>query len=535
MATYNGDAHNNSVSSGAADEPVTVGPATPLISTNAQPTTGAVGSQVADQATVSGGESPSGTVTFKLYDNPSGTGTPLYTDANEPLSNGTAQSGSYTVTSTGTDYWVATYNGDADNNSVSSGAADEPVTIGPATPSISTSAQPSSTTVGGAVADQATVSGGDSPSGTVTFTLYDNSAGTGPALFTSTKSLVGGTATSASYTTTSDRHGLLGGDLQRRRQQQLGQQCTGGEPVSITTASKLADLSITMSGPTSAADGSSFTEKVTVKNAGPANAGNVLTTVIVPTGLTVTNTGGGQLVAGTTYWTANQIAAGGQASYTVTFKVGAHAGGTALIPAGTASLANPDPNYANNVTATTVRLGAAGPQAQVARLRNPLPRNQRLAAYLRALTRPHHASRRQHHGGRSGRMRASNGHRAQSKHQECRRVRACDRAAPVPPSSRPDTSQATRAANDPGSVKPADPLEISDPCSAIASPTDVDETFEDDVRHSGPPADEEREPRREQRQRSRNVTNEQQSRGKRKTYREAEAPAEPIDSEITTA
>ncbi|MGA9859813.1 MAG: hypothetical protein WBQ18_18255, partial [Solirubrobacteraceae bacterium] len=157
---------------------------TPSISTSQQPPAVTVGGQVADQATVSGGASPSGTVTFKLYDNSSGSGTPLYTDANESLSNGTAHSGSYTVTSTGTDYWVATYNGDAHNNSVSSGAAEEPVTVGPATPLISTNAQPTTGAVGSQVDDQATVSGGESPSGTVTFKLYDNPRGTGTPLYT---------------------------------------------------------------------------------------------------------------------------------------------------------------------------------------------------------------------------------------------------------------------------------------------------------------------------------------------------------------
>jgi hypothetical protein len=38
-------------------------------------------------------------------------------------------SAGYTATATGTDYWVATYNGDSNNTPVTSGAASEPVTI----------------------------------------------------------------------------------------------------------------------------------------------------------------------------------------------------------------------------------------------------------------------------------------------------------------------------------------------------------------------------------------------------------------------
>src|SRR5207248_7698790 len=71
---------------------------------------------------------PTGTVTFNLYDNPSGTGSPLFTDT-EPLSNGSATSASYTPSLAGTYYWVATYSGDARNNPASSGTAHEPVVV----------------------------------------------------------------------------------------------------------------------------------------------------------------------------------------------------------------------------------------------------------------------------------------------------------------------------------------------------------------------------------------------------------------------
>jgi hypothetical protein len=144
---------------------------------------------------------PTGTVTFTLYNNPNGTGTPLFTDT-ETLSGGTATSKGYTTTATGTDYWVATYNGDGNFGAVSSGAAAEPVTISTATPTISTVQQPASATVGTSIKDQATVSGGDSPTGTVTFTLYGNPNGTGTPLFTDTETLSGGTAASAGYTAT---------------------------------------------------------------------------------------------------------------------------------------------------------------------------------------------------------------------------------------------------------------------------------------------------------------------------------------------
>ena len=101
------------------------------IATIPQPATATVGSSIADKATVSGGINPTGTVTFNLYNNPNGTGPALFTDT-ETLVNGTAISGGYTAMGTGTDYWVATYNGDPNNNPVTSGTALEPVTISPA-------------------------------------------------------------------------------------------------------------------------------------------------------------------------------------------------------------------------------------------------------------------------------------------------------------------------------------------------------------------------------------------------------------------
>ena len=201
VATYNGDSNNGPVTSGTALEPVSVTPATPAISTTQQPASATVGSSIADKATVTGGDSPTGTVTFNLYNNSGGTGTPLFTDT-ETLSGGTATSKGYTATATGTDYWVATYNGDSNNSSVTSGTSLEPVSITPATPAISTTQQPASATVGSSIADKATVTGGDSPTGTVTFNLYNNSGGTGTPLFTDTEALSGGTATSKGYTAT---------------------------------------------------------------------------------------------------------------------------------------------------------------------------------------------------------------------------------------------------------------------------------------------------------------------------------------------
>jgi hypothetical protein len=209
--------------------------ASPSVSTSQQPASTTVGSSIADKATVSGGSSPTGTVTFNLYNTPTGAGTALFSDT-ETLSGGSATSTGYTPTATGTDYWVATYNGDSNNVSVTSTSNVEPVVIAKATPSISTTQQPASTTFGNSIADKATVSGGDSPSGTVTFNLYSNSAGTGTALFTDTETLSGGTATSKSYTPTAAGTdywvAIYNGDANNNGVTGV----TNVEPVSITKA-----------------------------------------------------------------------------------------------------------------------------------------------------------------------------------------------------------------------------------------------------------------------------------------------------------
>ncbi|MGO9463376.1 MAG: carboxypeptidase regulatory-like domain-containing protein, partial [Isosphaeraceae bacterium] len=202
IASYSGDLNNLPVSTTLGDEPEAVSPATPTINTSQVPATATIGGTIADQATVTGGYNPNGTVTFNLYNNSNGTGPALFTDT-EALSGGVATSAGYIATATGTDYWVATYNSsDSNNVSVSSGTADEPVIISAATPAINTSQVPATATVGGTIADQATVTGGYNPNGTVTFNLYNNSNGTGPALFTDTEALSGGVATSAGYIAT---------------------------------------------------------------------------------------------------------------------------------------------------------------------------------------------------------------------------------------------------------------------------------------------------------------------------------------------
>ena len=151
---------------------MTITQATPTITTTPS-AGGVVGTSIADTATVSGGFNPTGTVTFNLFPQADATcaGTPLFTSTNALERGASATSGSFATTAAGTYHWVATYNGDSNNNTVSSGCAAEPVTITQATPTIATTPR-RAVPVGTSIADTATVSGGFNPTGTVTFNLF---------------------------------------------------------------------------------------------------------------------------------------------------------------------------------------------------------------------------------------------------------------------------------------------------------------------------------------------------------------------------
>ena len=98
---------------------------------------------------MSGGNSPTGDVTFNLY--PPGDTTcnsAIQTFANEPLSGLTTTSGNYTTVAVGTYRWTATYNGDANNLTATSGCQAEQVTTTPVT---TTGAQQGAGTLGAAV------------------------------------------------------------------------------------------------------------------------------------------------------------------------------------------------------------------------------------------------------------------------------------------------------------------------------------------------------------------------------------------------
>jgi hypothetical protein len=158
---------------------------TPTLTTSASPGV-AIGNPVSSTATLAGGDDPAGRITFRLYrrDDATCSGSTAYSKRVTVSGNGDYASGDFTPTRRGTYRWTASYSGDSGNQQVAT-ACNDPgtsVTVGPADPTLSTSASPD-TTLGNPIFDTATLAGGHIPTGTITFRLYgrnDTTCSNGP-------------------------------------------------------------------------------------------------------------------------------------------------------------------------------------------------------------------------------------------------------------------------------------------------------------------------------------------------------------------
>jgi hypothetical protein len=132
-------------------------------------------------------------------------GPPVFTSS-AALSGGTAQSGSFTPTAAGFYRWMATYECDDRNASVSGTCGDptEATAVAQALPVISTTASADIALGAGQLSDEVTLTGLANPTApqTVTFRLFgpaDATCASAP-VFTSVVVLTGGTAQSAAFT-----------------------------------------------------------------------------------------------------------------------------------------------------------------------------------------------------------------------------------------------------------------------------------------------------------------------------------------------
>jgi len=185
VATYSGDISNNSVSSICANEAV---PVLGIVTTQ-NPKSACAGADLNDSATLSGGNNPKGSITFKLYGTNNCSGSVICTRGPVQVTdNGTFSTPTpCNVAAEGTYYWQACYNStDGINPSVCSACDAEPVVIEKIPVEISTTANPTRGCVGATLKDSAKLSGGCNPKGKITFTLYDagDTSCTGPKIFT---------------------------------------------------------------------------------------------------------------------------------------------------------------------------------------------------------------------------------------------------------------------------------------------------------------------------------------------------------------
>ncbi|HLX89876.1 MAG TPA: hypothetical protein VKR22_15630, partial [Acidimicrobiales bacterium] len=229
QAVYSGDSGNAAFTTTCGDtsgnnhEVSVVNPASPGIATTASATNLPSGS-ISDSGVLSGGSSPGGSLTFNAYGPFTGSQTPnctsplAFTVTDTVNGNGTYTTGSpHAVTDAGTYVWQTVYTGDGNNNGFTSPCGlvnetnHEVSTVGPAMPSITTTAS-ATDLPSGTIADSGNLTGGSSNiTGSLTFNAYGPFTGsqtpncTSPLAFTVTDTVNGnGTYTTGSPHAVSD-------------------------------------------------------------------------------------------------------------------------------------------------------------------------------------------------------------------------------------------------------------------------------------------------------------------------------------------
>ncbi len=226
------------------------------------------GGSVTDKATLSGGSSPTGTVTFYYSTTntcPNAGATQMGT-AVTVSGNGDYTSASKSFPTAGTYYLYAVYSGDGTN--IGSTSACEPLVVGSSGLTLGTLLSANAIVAGGSASDTATLSGGSSPTGTITF--FDSTTNTCPASGATqvgTPVTVSGDGSYPSTSATFDTAGTYywyatySGDSNNKA---VTSQC---EPLSVTSSSDPTSTAVTPN-PASATIGTSATFTATVADDG---------------------------------------------------------------------------------------------------------------------------------------------------------------------------------------------------------------------------------------------------------------------------
>ena len=199
-AVFDGDANFDGSTSSTLTQ--VVNPAPTATSVSSSSTNPVFGTSITLTATVSGGVSPTGTVTFK--DGATTLGTGMVSGTTATFSTASLTVGDHSIT--------AVYGGDANNaGSISSAAI---VTVGQVTTTIAVSSSATIPVFGTSITLTATISGGIAPTGAVTFMDGTTTLGTGTvsgttASFSTAGLAVGGHSIIAVYAGDTDNAGSI--------------------------------------------------------------------------------------------------------------------------------------------------------------------------------------------------------------------------------------------------------------------------------------------------------------------------------------
>jgi uncharacterized repeat protein (TIGR01451 family) len=307
-ASYSGDSQNEpaTVDCNATGQTVTVSKRSPSLTAQAS-SGGVVGQPVLDTATLAGGDAPTGTVVFSLYgpDDPTCSGAPVDSETVSLGADGTAAS-SLTPPLAGEYAWSAAYSGDARNlpEMGTCGGAAGTVSVAKATPSLTTLAT-TTATLGGSIADTATLAGGYHPTGSITFRLAgpgDDTCAAAP-VFTALLGAVSDTGVAsgpftplasgayrwqASYSGDANNNPVAGpcnaeNETSTVTPSPPGPPITPGGPPAAAggppaAAPSNADVSVKVDGPSHATVGKTVTYAITIANRGPATAQEITLT-----------------------------------------------------------------------------------------------------------------------------------------------------------------------------------------------------------------------------------------------------------------
>jgi hypothetical protein len=169
-AHYTGDFENSPADSDCSASSA-VAKASPGISGTAS--SSVVGGAIHDEATVSGGFSPGGKVTFRVYGPGDSDCSTALSTSQVTLQSGEATSADFSTPQAGSFRWTASYEGDVNNkpDSTSCGDSGQTSTVSKASPALSGTAT-AAVQVGNTITDSATLSGGFSPGGQLVFRAY---------------------------------------------------------------------------------------------------------------------------------------------------------------------------------------------------------------------------------------------------------------------------------------------------------------------------------------------------------------------------